>query len=289
MRTRMAILAVPLIVAACSGGAAPASRSPSLSATQSPRYAVATGSDQQILRISLEGGFTSPTYQLTRTPTLALYGDGRVIVPGPTSDANPGPLLPDLHQERVTPAEIQTIVAAADAAGLLGPDASYGNPGVADAPATVFALTVAGTTHVISAMALGGGMDGPDTQGVDQRARLLAFENSMTNLSGLLGRTVSDDGPYQPAGYDVFSSEAEPDPTQPSIDWPLARDPGTAGATTVVDGVRCLAVKGADLAPFLATARTASPTTIWKAASGKYSISVRPLYPDESGCQATAG
>jgi hypothetical protein len=280
MRKLISILAIPLIVAACTGsatgtGAGDASGAPSPSGA--PHYQIATGSDNLILQISSEGGFISPSFQLTRTPLLAMYGDGRVITPGAVDATLPGPLIPNLRQRHVTPAEIQKIVAAADAAGLLGPDANYGGPGMPDAPNTVFRTTVAGVTHLINASA----------EGVGAQSKLGDFVNSVVDLSGMLGRTVADDGPYQPAGYNVFSSVAsQPDATAPVVTWPLSADPATAGATTLVDGTRCLALKGADLAAFLAAAQTASSGTIWKAPSGEYNVSVRPLYPEESGCAA---
>lgn len=289
MRNWMALLAAPLIAAGCGGAAASGTAgSPAASAGATPgttpsavaKYQVGTGADSLILQISNEGGFTSPAFQLTRTPLFALYGDGRVIAPGPVDASMPSPLLPNLRQEHVTPAEIQEIVAAADAAGLLGPNANYGGPGMPDAPNTVFRTTVAGATHVINASA----------DGVGDQGKLADFENSVLDLSGLLGRKVGDDGAYQPAGLNVFSSVAsQPDATQPVMTWPLTADPGTAGATTLIDGTRCLAVKGADLAPFLAAAQNATGGTIWKAPSGEYSVSVRPLYPEESGCAATVG
>jgi hypothetical protein len=283
MRKLISILAIPLIAAACTGSATgtpsgtaagTASSAPSQAAA---KYQVATGADSLILQIASEGGFISPSFQLTRTPLLALYGDGRVIVPGAVDASLPQPLLPNLRQQHVTPAEIQKILAAADAAGLLGPDATYGGPGMPDAPNTVFRTTVAGVTHIINASA----------EGVGAQTKLGDFENSVLDLSTLLGRTVADDGPYQPAGLNVFSSvAAQPDATAPVVTWPLSADPATAGGTTLVDGVRCLAVKGADLAPFLAAAKTATGASVWKAPSGEYSVSVRPLYPEESGCPA---
>jgi hypothetical protein len=287
MRKLISILAIPLVVAACTGSATGTAPGPAtgpasgaLSPSVAPHYQIATGSDNLILQISSEGGFISPSFQFTRTPLLALYGDGRVIVPGPVDAASPGPLLPNLRQQHIKPAEIQTILAAADAAGLLGPNATYGGPGMPDAPNTVFRTTVAGVTHLINASGTG----------VEAQTKLGAFENSVLGLSGLLGRTVADDGPYQPAGFDVFSSVAsQPDATAPVVTWPLSADLATAGGPTLIDGVRCLAVKGADLTAFLGVAQTASSGTVWRAPSGEYSISVRPLYPEESGCPATAG
>jgi hypothetical protein len=283
MRKLISILAIPLVVAACTGsttGTGAGAASSALSPSAAPHYLIATGSDNLILQIASEGGFISPSFQLTRTPLLALYGDGRVIVPGPVDAASPGPLLPNLRQQHITPAEIQTILAAADAAGLLGPNVTYGGPGMPDAPNTVFRTTVASVTHLINASGTG----------VEAQTKLGAFENSVLNLSGTLGRTVPDDGPYQPAGFNVFSSVAsQPDATAPVVTWPLSADPATAGGTTLVDGVRCLAAKGADLTAFLAAAKTATAGTIWKAPSGEFSVSVRPLYPEESGCAAVAG
>jgi hypothetical protein len=256
------------------------------------RYDIASGSDQLVLRIATEGGFIAPSADLTRVPAFALYGDGTLIVPGPVDSIYPGPLLPNLRRAQVTPAEIQKILAAADAAGLMGADTSYANPGVVDAGTTVFTTIVAGKTHRISAYALGVGM--PVAGGGAAAPQQLAdFAASMDDLATFLGRPLPEDRSYAPAAVNVFAGiAAAADPTAPAsqvVAWPLTIDPGTAGQPAPSQGLRCISIRGSDLASFLAVAATARSNAIWTAPSGRYSLSVRPLYPEESGCVASAG
>jgi hypothetical protein len=114
----------------------------------------------------------------------------------------------------------------------------------------------------------------------------------MGNLPGLLGRTVGD-AAYDPASIRIFVGAAqEPAPsgfTQQAVNWPLAADPATAAGPTAIQGLRCFVLSGSDLSAFLGVARNANQLTVWIAPSGRYSVSVRPLYPEESGCLATAG
>jgi hypothetical protein len=312
MRRLLPLLGIcVLIAAACTAAASPVpSSSIPAGATASPRYAVATGPDKLILRIAVSGGFVAPGYLLTEVPLFALYGDGRVIVPGPIAAIYPSPLLPNLRVMRVTPAEIQKIVAAADAAGLLGPDASFDIVGIADAGTTVFTAVVDGKVHRISAYALSeAGADQPGSVGghvgggvgdlptadpaiAAARARLSQFWSRISDLSSFLGRTIGEDEAYEPSGMRLFVRDAGPaDPAQPSgqvVAWPLATDPMTTGGRTAVEGTVCLAVTGTDLTKFLAAAAQATGATVWTSGSARYAIGVRPLYPNESGCAGSA-
>jgi hypothetical protein len=284
MRKLTSILGICLLTAACTAGGAG-------SPTPVPRYDVATGAGDLILRIDSGGGLVPMSYQLTHMPVLALYGDGRIIVQGPMIEIYPGPLLPNLRQMRVTPAEIQKIVAAADQAGLLGPDASYDATNINDAGTTIFTTTVAGKTHRISAYALfeSGMVD--DDAIAKVRERLLTFQGQMSALSTFLGREVSDTEAYVPTSMQVFTAPIDPandvDPdglTRQVVAWPLAVDPATAGQPTVISEYRCLALSGSDLVQFGAVATSANTLTVWTYGGERYSVMVRPLYPDESGC-----
>jgi hypothetical protein len=286
MRRFASLLATGLLAAGCAtAGGAGATSSPS----PEPTYDVGTGPGDLILKLTEGGGLFPLEYLLTGMPTFALYGDGRIIVQGPTTEIYPSPLLPNLRVIRVTPAEIQKIVGAADQAGLLGPDAHYDATNIFDAGSSVFVTIVAGKTHTISAYALFADGTTENAATAAARARLMTFHDRMEALSEFLGRPVSDEEAYEPAAMRVFVSAANETP-QPDglerqvVDWPLAVDPATAGQPTTVPNVRCLLLSGADLATFLSVARTANALTIWQTASGRYSVMVRPLYPDESGC-----
>ena len=295
MRKLLSILAIPVLAAACtaagSTGAPGTSGAPGTGGPAGHHYTVETAPDKQILRLTNEGGFVAPGYLLTAVPQFALFGDGRVVVPGPVDAMYPGPLLPNLRQIHITGDEIQKIVAAADAAGLLGPNANYNATNIADAGTAVFTTTVDGRTHVISAYALFESGTTDDQTATAARAKLLDFQDKILDLSKFLGRTIGDEA-YQPTAMRIFARLASADQsglTPQVVNWPLAKDPMTAGQpTTTAPDTRCLAIDGADLTTFLTIANTANAITVWVAPSGRLNISVRPLYPNESGC-ASAG
>jgi hypothetical protein len=254
-------------------------------------YVLASGSADLVLRIVSGGGLVPMGFQLTLRPSLALYGDGTFLVDGPVDAIYPSRLLPNVLAGHLTAAEIQRVVAAADGAGLLGPDATYDAGGIADAPTTVFTTTVDGRTHTVSAYALGldtrtaGGSGATDAAA---RARLHDFSVAMTDVSTLVGRTIPM-AAYAPAATRVFvSAPGDPGSAQPTgaeLAWPISTDPA-AGAATKIAGIRCLLLSGADGAAFLAAAANANQLTTWRAPSGVYRAMVRPLYPDETGCPA---
>lgn len=287
-------LAAGLLVAACTVGAAsnapdsplPTAQPTPTQAPSTPGYAISSNPDELVLRIDTQGGLIAPGYFLSHFPAFSLYADGRVVTPGAVDTIYPSPLLPNILEAKLTPADVQKVVAAADEAGLLGPDASYDAANVADAGTTTFATTVGGKTHRISAYALGIGNDPTLDSAVAQvRSKLDAFRTKLLDLSSLLGRTI-DQSPYAPAALRIFVAEpyqVDPPLIQQEVAWPLSVDPAS-GLATMVPGTRCLLVAGGDLGRFLAVARTANALTVWKAAAGRYSVQVRPLLPGEDGC-----
>ena len=71
-----------------------------------------------MLRIEQGGGFVPVQYHLTNLPMLSLYGDGLYVTPGAQIEIYPGPALPALVQQRLTPEAIQLLIQAAIDAGL---------------------------------------------------------------------------------------------------------------------------------------------------------------------------
>ena len=78
-----------------------------------------TGADEVVVRVVTEGGFTAESRRPAHLPQLSVFGDGRVVVTGPTALQYPGPALPNLQEFRVTDAGLARILEAARAAGLL--------------------------------------------------------------------------------------------------------------------------------------------------------------------------
>jgi hypothetical protein len=75
---------------------------------------------------------------------------------------------------------------------------------------------------------------------------------------------------------------------QEELRWPLS--PGLASFGTVVPDldVRCGSVQGPDLDALLPLAREANELTPWRNDDHLYGLILRPLLPDESGCEGAA-
>ena len=93
------------------------------------------------------GGFVPVEYNLTAIPAFSLYGDGRVIVPGPVIMIYPGPAMPNLQTAIIPEDAIQAILSAAREAGLFDPNFDYGHPGISDMPTTTFVVNESGTSY----------------------------------------------------------------------------------------------------------------------------------------------
>jgi hypothetical protein len=285
---KLTTLLLPLLLAGCVQGSSPPNATATTTAMPTPYYNVATGATDLVLRIDTGGGLVPVSYLVAHMPQFSLYGDGRIVVPGPTIEIYPQPLLPNLRIMRITPSEIQTILAAADKAGLLAPNADYPAGGIADAPTTVFTVTVDGRTHRISAYALMAGVHADSADDEAAREKLREFADKIGDLNALLGRQVADSEAFEPTRMRIFVSQASDDdqaePAPNRIVWPLAGDPATAGQNSSVPGTRCVLATGPDLAAFLDAAKQATAITRWTYGSLEYSVIVRPLLPDEAGC-----
>lgn len=251
-----------------------------------------SGSDQLVLRIEQVGGFVPVQFNLTRLPMLSLYDDGLLVTPGAQIAIYPGPALPALSQQRLSPDAIQLLVQAAIDAGL-NKDRNLQTMLVSDMPTTVFTLTIDGQTHTTQVYALdpdpGQKPDGRMSQEEFQaRKDLAAFLKQANDLSWLPDGSVTDQGLYLPTALRIYSGPYQPDPnlTQTPIEWPLTPGLDLFGesADNTPGGMRCGTVTGADAATLLPLAEQANELTPWTSDGTRYALSFRPLLPDESGC-----
>jgi hypothetical protein len=241
-----------------------------------------------ILRIDLGGGFLAPQAQLRQLPVFALYADGRLIVPGPQIEIYPGPALPNLQMRTVSPQGIQAILAAAKAAGLLGPDRRYDTLRVADAPTTTFTLVQDGIRHTVSVQALGFDQPTPDEPAdeVQARAKLSSLQSKLGDLSSWLpAGSLGKESPFRPVEMRVYVFAYMPpqDLMQKTVDWPLGSFQGFQSLPDQA-GTRCATITGKDLGQVLTAAGQANELTPWKADGQRWQLVFRPLLPDESGC-----
>ncbi len=287
--TPLAVLLIGALVGACSTGPGPSPTGApptGVPATSQPTHAPV----QLLLRVTSEGGFINPSANLASVPTVSVYADGRILTPGAVDAVYPGPLLPPVAIKDVGPAGAQAIVAAIRAAGL-DKDGAGGGIGNPDAATTVFTATVDGAT-ITSRFHLGG-PGGPGLPGVASPDPSVAAAedllNRLTDPSETWGVANPVTSTLVPTAYQIFVAPGAPvgdlPTSQPAVAWPLATPLDQFGAAAVPDrgvtGLRQGAVFGADattLGPVLAAANA---LTAFSSGGNLYTLSVRPLLPDE--------
>lgn len=249
--------------------------------------------DELVLRVQYTGGFVEAASLLTRVPIVSVYGDGRVITDGPVPAIYPGPALPNLQVQKIATADVNRLVTRALTAGV-GRSGDLGQPTIADAASTRFTVLTDGGPRVTEVYAL---VEAPDGQGGlteaqrAARADLRTLFDSLTNLPATLGAGAV--GPSQPYVATAVAAVATPwtdpgdamIPTPPALAWPGPALPGQATGTAL----SCVAAGGDQAAQVLAAARGANTMTPWTSGGTRWTVRLRPLLPDETGCDSIAG
>ncbi len=224
-----------------------------------------------------------PWEKLRWYPSVALYGDGRLIMQGPQIELYPGPALPNLVVTRLTQAGVEQVLAWAQEAGLAGPDRQLGQP-ILDSGVTLFTIVYAdGTVHHTSVTDMSGG----DAEIGSMRQ----FQDVMTSLRAWLANDiVGDDVPYVYDRLRVISFPADqqnlPDPGMANeVDWPLDEPLATLGTSWGEPAeYRCGLIEGEDLATLRPMLGQANELTLWRSDEVLYQLYLHPLLPDEQAC-----
>jgi hypothetical protein len=246
------------------------------------------GPNVLVLRVDVMPGMLPTATRFSRLPTVSVYGDGRVLTPAPQPAVYPVPALPSLRVQQITAANVRHLVDLASHAGV-GSGQDLGSPAVADAPSTRFTLRTNTGVATTTVFALG---MAPDTGlSASQRAGRAALRDLVTALSDLpttLG-PVPAAIPFVPAGVAAVAQEwTDPhDPAAPptaAVAWPGPELPGTY----VGMGLRCVTATGGEGQAVMAAAAHANALTPWTSGDGRFIVAIRPLLPDETGCQDLA-
>ncbi len=251
-----------------------------------------TGADQLVLRIETGGGFVPVEYNFTTLPEFSLYGDGRVIVPGPMIEIYPGPALPNLQTTMVSEETVQAILAAAREAGLFDPTFDYGQPNITDVGTTTVTINAQDSTYASSIYALGmeQGTSGLTMEQQQARAAVSELRGQLSGL-GISDAFGTKDLTWESYDYQALAIYSRPvDTSDPSYDpevppnhlqWPLG-DLATLGEKTPPEGYRRVVVSGEELATLRPLLSEATQITLWESAGAEYHLFFRPLLPDET-------
>jgi hypothetical protein len=285
MRIPPAALALLLALGGCAnpGGGAPG---PGGEASGAPEPTPAAGSAALVLRVQRLGGFV-PAAALGRVPTVSVYADGSVITPGP-----PGTGVATAKVVRIPPDAVRTLVGKATDAGVrTGLD--LGTPPVYDAPTTRITVVTGAGTQRVDAVAL---TEVPPTAAAftaaqrAARTKLVTLVNELSDLPATLG--ADQVGPAQPYAPTALAAIAMPlntprraadggtatGPTAPAWPGPPLLDRTDAGPSN------CTTITGPDVPKVLAATAARGGSTAWTYHRQTWSVTIRPLLPDEHGC-----
>jgi hypothetical protein len=240
--------------------------------------------DGLVLRAELTGGFVSPSATAGRLPLISVYADGRVIAEGPVAATYPGPALPNLQEQRMGRDAVAQLVERALAAGVAD-TSDLGSPPIADATSTRFTVVTASHTYVREAYALAEAA--PEDAGLteEQRTARTKLSDLLDTLSGLT-EAGGDSVPYAPSAIAALATpwvDPQDDLPQPEVAWPgpaLPEEP-TGG----LPDATCVTATGDQAQALVAAAGSTNAATPWVTADGgRWSVTFRPLLPDESTC-----
>jgi hypothetical protein len=249
--------------------------------------------DGLVLRVELTGGFTTPAMLAARVPTVSVYGDGLVLSEGAQIAIWPAPALPNIQAGRISRDDVQRLVNLAQEAGVTS-EPDLGQPPVADATSTRFTLVTADGTSVLEALALtdlDGGADQLDAAQQEARTKLRTLLDQLTDLPGTLGAdAVTEEGAYKPSALAIYAepyvAPGEDAPQQPELAWP---GPALPGEPMGASGLTCLTASGAEAGAVLDAAKAANSATPWTDRQKRWSVTLRPLLPDETSCSDVSG
>lgn len=297
MRRLIVLPLLALAVSACAATATPsatpspsASSSASASASASPSDAPTASPSavaRLVFRVAPVGGFLAPGADLALLPQISVYDDGTIVVPGTSDMADPGPAVPDLETYKVGAAGLAAFLTAARATGLGDPAASFDGFPMPDAGATSIAVDVAGTLHHVTIVSLGAAQDrGLAPKVVAARVKLRALLDSLTDLRTRFGADLLlGPAPYRATAMRLIVGSGAPGAGGgTSVTWPLAAGLASFGQEMATGGSRCGVVSGADLATLAPALAGATTLTTWTSEGQPWTITARPLLPDESGC-----
>ena len=281
-----AALVAPILAGCVGGGSSPSS------AITHPAGA------KLILRIETGGGFLPSGASFSQLPSLSLYGDGRIIVPGAVPAIFPGPALPPLLVRRLSEAGIQAVLRDVTATGLFATNQRFEGAGafVADAGTTVYTLHADGRDVSVAVYGLGtfdlshppAGLGGGELAAHRALARLSQRLGTLDTWLPAGAWVEGESRAFTPDALRLLVRNADTDPPDQSgianqlVSWPIAADAATFGQPVAQPvGSRCGVITGGDAAAWLAVLQRANQLTRFTADGHRYEVTSRPLLPDE--------
>jgi hypothetical protein len=227
---------------------------------------------------------------------VTIYGDGRVVSQRPHPETFPLPALPDLQIQWISTTDVHLLAQRSVDAGVAAqPD--LGRAWRSDSNTVRFTVSTKDGPRSLDVYDLSyippvDGRHGLTARQLAARATLRDLYSALTDLPAALGPdAVGGAAAYVPEAVAVIASAWEAPRTDtgasPELAWPGPALPGQALATRPDAG--CVVVTGAAAATVIAAGEKATSSTPWTSGGRRWTVRLRPLWPDEKPCPPEPG
>jgi len=233
--------------------------------------------DQMAFMVMSSGGMAPAVYQALASPSLAIYGDGRVLT---AVEAPVLQLLPARYEvARIDPAAVASFVADIEADGLISNSTDFGTPRVTDLPSTTVMVHGSMAQQLLSVYAFDERFDARLT--AEQRNARIALRAVIAKASALAAGAARV--PYSPDRVGVYEVEPGSNSEPATTDWP---GPPLSAFLAPSTGYRWIACGelNADPAEVVYQAGLTNPGARWLVDGATRILAVNPLpLPDACG------
>ena len=235
-----------------------------------PKSAVALPPEQVVFMVMTGGGLVPPVTYALESPSLVVYGDGRVLTM--VAGTAPGSVPARYELAQADPLAVATFVTTTASSGLVTATTDFGRPAVTVMPATTVAIHSERGTQAVSVYALTTEFETELTEA--QRA-------SRTQLRHLIdaGRQLGGDAPraaYTPEVVGVYELVSDPADMPPTTLWPGPPTEDFLTPVTQKRWVRCGQLTG-EAASTAYRAALSNPGARWLVGTAPRILAVNPL------------
>jgi len=226
--------------------------------------------EQMVFMVVSSGGMAPAVYQALASPSLAIYGDGRVLT---VVEAPVLQLLPARYEiARIDPATVASFVADVEAGGLITNGTDFGTPRVTDLPsATVMVHGLTGQQQV-NVYAFDERFDARLT--AEQRSARIGLRAVIANASGLAAGVARST--YSPDRVVVYEVEPGNNREPATTDWPGPPPSAFLAPSTGSRWIACGELT-ADPAEVVYRAALTNPGARWLVDGATRILAINPL------------
>ena len=233
--------------------------------------------DQLVFMVMSSGGMAPAVYQALASPSLVIYGDGRVLT---VVEAPVLQLLPARYEvARINPATVASFVADIEAGGLITNGTDFGTPRVTDLPSTTVMVHGQTGPQQVNVYAFDERFDARLT--AEQRSARIGLRAVIEKASALAAGAARL--PYSPDRVGVYEVEPGNNSEPATTGWPGPPPSAFLAPSTGSRWIACGELN-ADPAEVVYQAALTNPGARWLVNGATRILAVNPL-PLQDACR----